>query len=539
MDSHVEVIKGVFGKLKNRAEAANEDKFTGPISYLGYTPSPIIPIEGGFRALLDPFPDLYPNEVFFQSKKNRKLLKHVSNTQLDQLRSVELSPDSDIFNLLEGSRKNEKRVLIDGIIYGNGMLRLNPKIYDYFDYFPDFGKSLFLTLGKARGFENNLESKTRELFGTKFNAIGLEDSVRNLYRKQIEEVIRKSLLVVEKLYREADRVENEHSVYDDNVTTNYISAEYHRDMGEPVPEYSASAENLIDPDSKYLQAKMQEKHVVILEKVNNEISKLSKELTSINLSMFLFLSTFKSLKESGVEFSLEDINSSSFKETLGTNISPQQVAEMKQIYATNQSANPEVQNELVSNFESRLKDGKTWFYTFSYSGNTQSFIAFTPKEDGSSYASAFNVAPDARGYKIGEAMLHEAMDKEAHEHILTADCDSTLPISAKYIETGWVATRYWDDHGDKVLDITRNDKERERYLGKQLSNEDIIAGKVADELRVETGGEQKDLPFHLCNEGFVLTRMFFDQKGRQHYAVFEPVPPAHTEQEKVAGVPHK
>lgn len=254
------------------------------------------------------------------------------------------------------------------------------------------------------------------------------------------------------------------------------------------------------------------------------------EMSELNVNQIIFLNSFKLLKDNGVDFSLDDITNSSFQKVLGTEIAPEQLEQMRSMYETNQSANPAVQQELLNSLAKKISDGKTNFYLFSYMNNIQSFVALTPSGDGTLYASAFNVAPDARGYKIGEAMLIEVIDKEAREHVLVADCNASLPISAKYIETGWVATRFWNDHGDKILDIRREDTRNNEYSGKKLSKEDIIAGKVPHRTLVETSNEQKNLPFSLCNEGYILTRMFFDQETARHYAVFESAPPFRTEQ---------
>lgn len=518
----VETPYEIQGVLENRVDvASNEETIDDQTPFVGYAPKP----KHSFP-LLEP---IYPNSAFLHSQRNRELFKDVADTQLDQLRSVDISPDSKIFNLLDGCYGDEKRVLIDGIIYGNGMLHLVPNVYRYCDYFQNFGKSLFLILGTARGFENNLASEIEKVFD-KEKSLALHNRIRDLYRKQIEEIIRKSLAVVGELYREADDVEYEHSVYDDRVTTDYITGIRYEDESEKVPEVYKYAENLIDQESPYLAAKIQERHASVLKKIESEIANVSKELVAINLSALLFLGTFRSLKESGVAFSLEDIKGSNFsRETLGGDITSAQVTEMKSIYFQNQSANPAVQKELVDKFSETLADGKSRFYSFTYHNAVQSFVAFTPKEDGAVFASAFNVAPAARGYKIGEAMLHEAIDREASTHVLVGNCDSKLPISSKYIETGWVATRYWDDHGDKILDIVRDDARRDSFVGKGLTVDDIISGNVPAGVVVAKTASQDTLPFERCNEGQVLTRMFFDSKTNSYYGVFESASPSRTE----------
>jgi ribosomal protein S18 acetylase RimI-like enzyme len=247
---------------------------------------------------------------------------------------------------------------------------------------------------------------------------------------------------------------------------------------------------------------------------------LERELDMIDSGTILFTSVFQALIENGEKISLKEIANSEFGKYRAEDIEDGDRSEMISIYGENQSGNYENKNQLIGAFKENLDGRNTTIYLFKYSDKIQSFIAFTTIEDGTIHASAFNVAPDARGYRIGEAMLHEAIDTEARGHILTGDCDSKLPISAKYMETGWVATRYWDDNGEKILDIRRDDQKNEQYAGKRLGVEDIITGRVPSEMVIKTAAEQKDLPFELCNQGYVLTN--------QYYGVFESASPAHT-----------
>ena len=141
--------------------------------------------------------------------------------------------------------------------------------------------------------------------------------------------------------------------------------------------------------------------------------------------------------------------------------------------------------------------------------------------------SSFNVTPDVRGFKIGEAMLDQVVSEQAKNHILEADCDAKLPISAKYIETGWVGTSYFEDknrktnESDWIIYIKRNDNLNAGYWGKLASKESIITQRTHPEnVKVEVAKTQAELPFQLCNEGYVLTRMFTDKSGLS-YGVFE------------------
>ncbi len=253
------------------------------------------------------------------------------------------------------------------------------------------------------------------------------------------------------------------------------------------------------------------------------------------------LSLVKALKKEGLLDSLEDIKGVQFGVQNPQDIPREDRRVMRAMYAENYTDNPRVQDELLKKFDSSIADtsGKDRFFVFRHNGAVKGFYRLKETAPGQYYFASFNIDPTYKGYKLGETMLEESLDSIAKDSILAADCDSKLPISAKYIETGWVAVRYWDDYGDKVLDIVRNDKERNRYIGKQLRKEDIVAGRVLKELLVKTAGEQKDLPFGLCNEGYVLTRMFFDRGTKKHYAVFESALPARIETETNADASHK
>jgi GNAT superfamily N-acetyltransferase len=248
---------------------------------------------------------------------------------------------------------------------------------------------------------------------------------------------------------------------------------------------------------------------------------LTHELEKVSNDHYLFLHIFKILKNKKETVVLEDIKSSTFEYTPGSEITEEQKNAMRDIYRRNHDGNKENEDKLLAEFEGRLIDGITKFYVFSWQGTVQSFMAITPKEEGALYCSGFNVAPEARGYKIGEAMLDEAIEKES-DSILLADCYTHSPVSGKYIETGWVAVKAQDDNGNMVLDIKRDDKIRDTYIAKSMTRTEISAQtqeSVPSGMRIQRATEQKLLPFELLNQDYVLTRMFKD--GEEMVGVFE------------------
>lgn len=263
--------------------------------------------------------------------------------------------------------------------------------------------------------------------------------------------------------------------------------------------------------------------------VKEETRKLEVSIEKINASTLLFLNSFRTLKESDQEVSLEDIKNSKFEQKEGGSILETDVSAMRNIYDMNQSEMG-AHDEILSHFDERVKSPDAHFYIFKWQEKIQSFVAFEPSKriPGALEASSFNVDPSARGYKIGEAMLDEAIAKEAKGHVLEAECYTQLAISSKYIETGWVGEGFFAEPGkkkgttDTLLNIRRDDAGNKALWGKSLSTEEIIAHTdLPLGVLVDTADTQSKLRFQLCNEGYLLTRMFFDKSHGVYVGVFE------------------
>ncbi|MDO8492110.1 MAG: hypothetical protein Q7S34_00525 [bacterium] len=492
-----------------------------------------------------PLDDLYPPAESESPQTKRKLLKGINKKQRDKIISMGLATSqSETIYLLEGRSKEEKQLIAEGIIYGDEILAGSPQIYTYSIHFPEYGRSLLSFLGKARKFENNLESTIKEHFHTEHDSLNIKDYARDLYRRQIREAIQKSAIIIDRLYDQDLDVGDEHNVYEDNVTTDYISAGYYTERGEPVPEYLAYAEKLIDPDSKYLTAKPQEKHLVILKKIDVEIEALSKEVSQINLTIFLFLSTFKSLKKSGYDVSLEDIKGVEF-----SSFSPEQFKDvdretMRKIYAENYVKTPKLQNVLVKSFDEAMADisGKQRFYVFKHEGVVKGFYRLEETAPGHLYFGAFNIDSNYKGYRLGEAVFSESLDYEADLANIEADCDRQAPISCFYIENGFIGTDIYDFEEAKALHIIRNDELHSLlFESTDYSHDNIKKIAKVGAIVEEKGGKIKiaafpaseieSIPFPQQTQAesdgsrYVLTRYFRDktEAGEIAYAVLEKI----------------
>jgi hypothetical protein len=175
-----------------------------------------------------------------------------------------------------------------------------------------------------------------------------------------------------------------------------------------------------------------------------------------------------------------------------------------------------------------MQDEKSRFTTLRHKGKIVGSLCFTETAPGQKYVSAVTLDPRFQKAFIGEAMIDEAFKQEAAQNILGADCVAQKSVSARYIEQGFIGVRSWDDKGDLILDIVRDDRRNERYFKtKAMTQEEIVKlaplGKIGS-AKVEVVSNPQEHSFARCNEGFVLTRYFKDTQTKKWYLVYEPMP---------------
>jgi hypothetical protein len=267
-------------------------------------------------------------------------------------------------------------------------------------------------------------------------------------------------------------------------------------------------------------------------KINEVLNRIEQKLQAVSEEQDLFLESFRSLVESGEPLTLEDINNSTFDVKRGGALSQDEVQQMKEIYSFNQSE-VGAHEALVEGFLKRTADPATYFYIFKWQDKLQSFVAFTEEKNGHMHATSFNVNPGARGYKIGETMLQSAIEKEAEQHVLIAECYMHVPITRKYLETGWIAHGHFFEPGkdegtiDRLFEIYRNDSESGIFWGKQskVTSETIENYEnVPPGVLIATAEEPQGLPLQMLQEGYVMTRMILSKKDKKYYGVFEQKP---------------
>lgn len=251
------------------------------------------------------------------------------------------------------------------------------------------------------------------------------------------------------------------------------------------------------------------------------VDEIKKECGEHVFDQTLFLNSFKTLRTTGESIDLESIRSSKMRRVRGNELTQEEINEMASIYESNQQGRASKQ-ALLKKFKERVSGGISEFAIFSWKDKIQSFMVMDKTPDGY-FMSGFNVSPESRGYKIGESMLAEVIDVLASEGILSASCLADLPISARYIESGWVGYQIYEEQNpesnsvDVHMEIKRNDAQSDIFWGKKTL--DILSITPPTHVRLERAKNQKDLPFYLLNEGYYLSRIL--KKDNEFIGVFE------------------
>ncbi|MFH1946667.1 MAG: GNAT family N-acetyltransferase [Candidatus Magasanikbacteria bacterium] len=196
----------------------------------------------------------------------------------------------------------------------------------------------------------------------------------------------------------------------------------------------------------------------------------------------------------------------------------------------------------MSEFSNTLKYGKDIdFYVLKKDGKVVAFIRFDkPTKDGHRYAGSFNVDPDYRGSAIGEAVIKNALDKEADNYILDATVYPKIQVGTKYVEeSGFTITNVlpnYDNSGETFFEITCDKKNNELYTSREATQEQLIAQHHDNNWQDRIGNNLIVLKFdpekenneiikatqELVATGYIGSRYFSDPKDKsKRFYVFE------------------
>lgn len=225
----------------------------------------------------------------------------------------------------------------------------------------------------------------------------------------------------------------------------------------------------------------------LMQKANQIIVKLSQlepeegeryvqEIRNTDVEMFLFAATFKSLyqKEKKQEsLRLEDFVKFKIEVLSQPVISEGDKKRLLEISSNNWSELPHLRNFVTKGFEEALDNNLgSNYYILRYDQDILGFFRFDDLGENQVYAASFNINSLLRGSSIGEAALHQVLEREAKGKILNATAYPRLPIAKRYIgDFGFIVTGIKDEIISDAGDV-----EPFFFMEKKESNPDNYSG---------------------------------------------------------------
>jgi len=416
-------------------------------------------------------------------------------------------------------------------------------------------------------FANNIKVERIKLFAKRFDIKGLRTFLSLEHGGK--EMGDKILTLGEKLPEEvAEELFKKYSTFVDqaNSLESFIKDNFAKDFTKD--------SELLNKIREYIFKKGEELISSVYSKSNNDdfnADQVLKDLDNIHVEKGLLLSIIKLLKSESNEFNIEDVLALELQtlrpgdfvmaEHLLSNSKLDSKMEkeekeildikkqMEQIYKENYSDMPELQQDLLLDFDNFIKGESKYRYSagseiniLKYHDKVVSFNRFELVFLNKLNFKSFNVDKSIQGSGIGQLMTKATLDEKAKDNTIIADCLSSKPISSYYIENGFIARKFYSMHGQPCLSIARDDKFiPKEFRTKTLSIDDILAEKnLPNGTIVKRSRTQEEcdfsfivpenyskvsnpLPNYVAPEKYVLTRYFFDKNSKEWITVFESV----------------
>lgn len=256
---------------------------------------------------------------------------------------------------------------------------------------------------------------------------------------------------------------------------------------------------------------------------------ISKQLDRINADTITTFAIFKQAVKNGEKLPIESIEGSVFSKKEAIDMSDSQQNEMLELYESNWKNHPDL--NFVESLKSYFKTAfspednkqKNYFYTFEKDNNIRAFVRFEKQNDASFYASALNVDEASKNFGLGEAMMDEALTREAKDHILHASCRKDNPSNMRYFEKGFIAKGFKKTNETEELDLVWDENKNKDILAKQKSLEELIGmyGNTNTEgIEIKKSKDLESL-HSIIPDGKSLVRCFVN--NGEWYGVYEVV----------------
>jgi ribosomal protein S18 acetylase RimI-like enzyme len=343
--------------------------------------------------------------------------------------------------------------------------------------------------------------------------IGIGDKILALGEKLPEDIARK---VFTKYGEIIDNV---------NKITEFARSNFKKEI-ETNPELIQKIEETLYTKGKQLLSRA-------YEDVNNKIEvnfeDIGRQLDRINADTITTFAIFKQAIKNGEKLPIESIEGSIFSKKEAGAISTDQKEEMFELYDRNYKDHPDrefitkVKDYFATAFVPEDNKKKNFFYTFEKDNKIRAFVRFEKQNDASFYASALNVDEASKNFGLGEAMMDEALSREAKENILHATCLINNQSNMRYFEKGFISRNFKKVNNTNQLDLIWDENKNKDILSKQKSTEELIGmygNTNTEDIEIRKSKDLESLHSDIP-AGKSLVRCFIN--NGEWYAVYETI----------------
>ncbi len=263
-----------------------------------------------------------------------------------------------------------------------------------------------------------------------------------------------------------------------------------------------------------------------------DIVEIEKQLDRINADTITTLAIFKQALKNGEKIPIESIQGAIFSKKEATEFTGNQQKEMTELYDQNWKNHPDrafvesLKTYFNTAFNPEQNKQKNYFYTFEKDEKIRAFVRFEKQENDNLYASALNVDEATKNFGLGEAMMDEALVREAEVHILHASCRKDNPSNMRYFEKGFISRGFKKTDNTEELDLLWDETKNKNILAKQKTVDELVTmylskkyeGTIEIKKAMTLGELHEQIP-----GGKALVRCFMDPLKGGWYAVYETI----------------
>ncbi|MCF7831500.1 MAG: hypothetical protein K9M36_01275 [Candidatus Pacebacteria bacterium] len=326
----------------------------------------------------------------------------------------------------------------------------------------------------------------------------------------------KILTIGEKLPKNiAEKVFTKYSEYIDAVenTDNFVTELYTKQ--KPKPEVVQKIkENLLVKGKNILLSQYEK-----IQTGTFDEKKFQEFIDGAKADIDLFKNTFKITLEENPDTNFEDFLGMRTEMKPGTEIEQSTIQSIDTIIEKNYKEE-ELRNSVKNSFHQSLHHPTTQVSVLKREDKIIASNRIDFKEDGTLYFGTFNVDPDYCSSKIGDAFFKATILPYMEKHVIQADCSARQPISAYYIESGFIGTALYDYNGEPSLSIeTTLDSV---FDSKKLSKKEVLDLLDSGDTKytIRKFANQEDIT-HNYPADKKLTRFFFDRNSKEWIALWE------------------